>query len=69
MRVAVSAAPERGKANAAIAAVLAEALGCRPSQVGLLTGASARTKTFLIAGVSSDDLRKRVDDLVAKLST
>ena len=68
LRVAVSAAPEQGKANAAIANVLAEALGCRPSQVGLLSGATSRAKKFLIAGLSADELRPRIDALVNRLS-
>lgn len=65
LRVAVSAAPEKGKANAAVAALLAEALGCKASQVSLLSGATARDKTFLVSGVSPDDLRDRVDALAA----
>ena len=36
LRVAVTAAPEKGKANAAIAALLAEGLGCRSSRIALL---------------------------------
>jgi uncharacterized protein (TIGR00251 family) len=66
LRVAVSAAPEKGKANAAIAEVLADALGCRPSQVGLLSGETSREKKFLVTGLTTDDLRRRVDDLVAR---
>jgi len=68
LRVAVSAAPEKGKANAAIGSVLAEALGCKPSQVGLLTGATSRVKTFLVSGLTPDDLRRRLDELVAHLT-
>ncbi len=44
LRVAVSAPPERGKANAAIQDVLAEALGVRASQVGLISGETSRDK-------------------------
>jgi uncharacterized protein YggU (UPF0235/DUF167 family) len=64
LRVAVSAVPEKGKANAAIAEVLAEALGCKASQVALFSGATAREKKFLISGISVDDLRDRLDRLV-----
>ena len=35
LRVAVSAAPEKGKANAAVHDVLAEALGVKGSQISL----------------------------------
>jgi hypothetical protein len=61
LRVAVSAAPERGKANAAIQAVLAEALGCKASQVGMLSGEAHREKRFLILDLTPDELRERLD--------
>jgi uncharacterized protein (TIGR00251 family) len=61
MRVAVTAAPERGKANEAIVRVLAEALGCKPSQVALLSGETSREKRFLIAGMTPDELRSRIE--------
>lgn len=64
LRVAVSAAPEKGKANAAIALVLAEALALKPSQVRLLSGETARDKRFLIAGVTTDLLRARLASLL-----
>ena len=67
VRVAVSAAPEKGKANAAIARVLAEALGCKPSQVGILSGETSREKSFLITGLNPEELRRRVDEILAKL--
>jgi uncharacterized protein YggU (UPF0235/DUF167 family) len=67
LRVAVAAAPEKGKANLAIRDVLAEVLGCKPSQVGILTGETSRDKTFLVAGIGPDELRKRLDDLLARL--
>jgi uncharacterized protein YggU (UPF0235/DUF167 family) len=69
LRVAVSAAPEKGKANAAVAAVLAEALGCKASQVELLSGETARAKRFLVSGVPPDDLRKQIDALVMRSSS
>jgi uncharacterized protein (TIGR00251 family) len=64
LRVAVSAAPEKGKANAALQAVLAESLGCKASQVGLLSGETAREKRFLIVGVTPDELRRRLAPLL-----
>ena len=60
LRVAVSAAPERGKANAAIQEVLADAIGCMASQIGLLSGVTSRTKRFLIADLTPDELRRRL---------
>lgn len=65
LRVAVSAAPEKGKANAAIQEVLAEALGCRASQISLLSGETSREKKFVVSGIAPDALRRRIDALVA----
>ena len=64
LRVAVTAAPEKGKANAAIQAVLAESLGCRPSQIGLLSGETSRQKRFLVLGVSPEELQSRLAALL-----
>lgn len=63
LRVAVAQVPEKGKANAAVARALADALGCKPSQVELLTGPTSRAKTFLISGFDPSDLRARLDAL------
>jgi uncharacterized protein (TIGR00251 family) len=67
LRVAVSAAPEKGKANAAIRDVLAEALGCKASQVGILAGETSRDKTFLVTGVDPGELRSRLEQLLGGL--
>jgi uncharacterized protein (TIGR00251 family) len=64
LRVAVSVPPERGRANAAIQAVLAEAIGCKSSQVGLLAGETSREKRFLILDLTPDELRERLDILL-----
>jgi uncharacterized protein (TIGR00251 family) len=60
LRVSVSAPPEKGKANAAIQAVLAGAIGCKPAQIGLLSGETSRQKRFLIQGLTPDELRQRL---------
>jgi uncharacterized protein (TIGR00251 family) len=60
LRVAVTAAPERGKANEAIVAVLAESLGVKPTQISLVSGSTSRQKRFLIGGVGPEELQARV---------
>jgi uncharacterized protein (TIGR00251 family) len=65
LRIAVSAAPEKGKANVAVLEILAEALGCRPSQIQLLGGAHFREKTFLVSGVAREELDRRVAAILA----
>ncbi|WP_424985271.1 DUF167 domain-containing protein [Microbulbifer sp. S227A] len=46
LRAAVTAPPENGKANAAVRALLASAMGVAPSDLALLRGQSARVKVF-----------------------
>ena len=62
LRVSVTQAPEKGKANKAIVAVLAKQLGLRKSQVELLSGPTSPRKKFLIRGCSKDDLQQRLDE-------
>lgn len=65
LRVAVTAAPEKGKANAAIVAVLSDALGVAKSHVELLSGETSQQKRFLVVGVA-DEIRPLLERLVAK---
>ena len=46
IRVAVFAPPEDGKANAAVQALLAHALGVAKSRLSLVRGATSRDKVF-----------------------
>jgi uncharacterized protein len=46
LRVSVTAAPEDGKANRAVIALLAEILDVAPSSIGLVRGATSRDKWF-----------------------
>ena len=50
LKVRVRVAPEDGAATAAVAKVVAAAAGVAASQVRLTSGATARVKTFRIAG-------------------
>lgn len=63
LRVAVTAAPEKGKANAAIEDVLAKAFGVARRQVSQVTGATSREKAFAVSGVTLES----VVDALAKL--
>ncbi len=64
LKVAVTQAPEKGKANVALVKVLAEALGVNRSQIELVAGATSGKKTFRIANVLAGDLRSRIDALL-----
>ena len=63
LRIRVTAPPVGGAANAAVCALLAEALGCRRSAVEILRGQNARTKLVRIAGLSPEELKKRLTPL------
>ncbi len=69
LRVAVSAPPDKGKANAAIQSLLAEALGCKAAQVALISGATLRQKRFRIIGVEPGVLRDRLAALIPRAET
>jgi uncharacterized protein (TIGR00251 family) len=51
VKVQVSAPPEDGKANKAVARVLAEALGVKPNHVTLVRGHAQPRKVFEVAGI------------------
>lgn len=52
LRVRVKAVPDKGKANAAVIALLAKALGVSKSTITLISGDTARQKTVHISGDS-----------------
>lgn len=54
LKVRVRAAPENGAATDAVGRVLAAAAGVAPARVQLASGATARLKTFRIAGEAAD---------------
>ena len=62
----VLACRSEGKANAAIQAVLAASLGCKPGQVRLLAGTSSRQKRFLIGGIGPEELQERLAAMLPK---
>ncbi len=66
LRVAVTAAPERGKANEAIQKLLAETLDLKPGRITLIAGATSRQKKFLLDGIEPDELKHRLAALLAE---
>lgn len=63
LKVATSAPPEKGKANAAVAAILAQALGLDRRAAELLSGAGSPRKEFLVRCLSAAEARKRLEGL------
>ena len=58
-KFAVTAPPEGGRANAAVVAGVAEVLGLRAAQVAVVTGATSRSKTIEIEGLSAGEIDAR----------
>jgi len=61
LKVSVTQAPEKGKANKALIGVLAKGLGLRKSQIELVSGETSSRKRFLLRDVSPDELSERIE--------
>ena len=60
LKVKVSAAPERGQANAAVLALLAERLGLPSAAVRIVAGHGSQQKWLEIDGLELTELRQRL---------
>jgi uncharacterized protein YggU (UPF0235/DUF167 family) len=60
LRVRVTAPPERGKANAAVEALLASALELAPDAVRIVAGHGSARKIVELEGLSEAELRGRL---------
>ncbi|MCC6125061.1 MAG: DUF167 domain-containing protein [Pirellulales bacterium] len=60
LKVCVTQAPEKGKANKAIAEFLAKTLGLKKSQIELLSGETSPRKKFLVRGIEAHDLAAKL---------
>jgi len=58
--VRVGAPPERGKANEAVLALLAEVLAVPRSSVALVSGGGSRDKIVELAGIEPDEIDRRL---------
>ena len=61
LKVAVTQAPEKGKANDAIIDVLVEALGLKRNQIELISGATSPQNKFLVTGLTRQELDARIN--------
>jgi len=62
LKVQVTAAPEKGKANEAVRAVLAQFFAVKIGQVELISGQTQPRKTFLVNGVNDAAVRQKLRD-------
>ncbi len=60
LKVEVQAAPERGKANAAVSVLLAKSLDVPTSAVTIVAGGTSRDKLAEISGLSAAEAAERL---------
>jgi uncharacterized protein (TIGR00251 family) len=63
LRIRIGAAPEHGKANAALCAFLAKRLGCAKKDVVLKSGEKSRLKTAALPIAVKAELEKLIETL------
>ena len=61
LKVRVASPPEKGRANEACAALVAELCGAKPASVSLAGGETSRAKRFTVTGVEVDELVRRLE--------
>ena len=64
LKISVTVAPEKGKANRALRTLLARTLGVPVSSIGLLAGHGSPLKTVHV-GLGADELRERLASALA----
>ena len=61
LKVRVAAPPEKGRANEACLALVAELADVKPAAVSLASGETSRAKRFEVTGVDVDELVRRLE--------
>jgi uncharacterized protein len=59
-KVRVAPAPENGKANDAVVALLARTLGVARTEVTIVSGHTSRDKTVALEGIDPDETERRL---------
>lgn len=57
LQLRVTAPPDKGRANAAVVALLADALGVAKSRVRIVRGQSSRDKVLTVESLTPEDVR------------
>jgi hypothetical protein len=65
LKLAVTAPPEDGRANAALVEMLRDLLGVKRSQVEFYSGATGRNKRLLVRGMTKAELAARLAVLLS----
>lgn len=65
LRVAVTPAPEKGKANQAIVALLSKAIGVPKSAIEIVSGETSPQKRLLVRNIEIEQLRQTIATIIA----
>lgn len=60
LKVKVTAAPEKGRANDAVIELVAQRLGLNTSAISLISGHTSPLKTLEVCGLSLEDVRQQL---------
>ncbi len=60
LKIRVTAKPEKGKANDAVVALLADTLGIRRQDISISSGGTSSRKVFIINNLSESEIRSRL---------
>jgi uncharacterized protein YggU (UPF0235/DUF167 family) len=63
LKIATTAAAEKGKANRAVGQILARSLGVDPRAVHISAGPTSPRKEFTVAGLTAQALREKLSTL------
>ena len=58
LKIAVTVAPEKGKANKSVIKVLSRLLGVKSSDIEILSGETSRDKKVLIRNISEEEFNR-----------
>lgn len=59
-KLRVAAAPEHGRANAAVRRLLADVLGIDAADVEIVSGRASRDKTVALTGIDPNEIERRL---------
>ena len=62
VKVYVTAAPEKGRANKAAVEVIAQRIGVPKATISIVSGERSRKKLLRVEGLSSEDVRRRLGE-------
>jgi len=63
LKIATSAPPEKGKANAAVAKIIAKAMGIDANAVAVVSGATNPRKELLLRGLPPEVVRQKLEQI------